>query len=45
MKQKIKIALCVRVVVLLIGPGLYCLFANNFINKQYNDDTPTIDGK
>lgn len=43
MKQKIKMALCVRVLMLLIGPGLFYLLSNTFINKD--GTPPTNDGK
>lgn len=45
MKQKIKIALCVRVAVLLIGPGLQYLLTNTFVNNENKSDAPSSDGK
>jgi hypothetical protein len=45
MKRKIKMALCFRVVVLLIGPGLHCLFANIFIVSENKGAAPSNDGK
>lgn len=44
MKQKIKIALCVRALIVLMGPGLYYLLSNTFIVIG-NDDSLTNDGK
>jgi hypothetical protein len=49
MKQKIKTALFIRVVVLLIGPGVYCLLTNIYVDNENdnnnNDDSLSNDGK
>lgn len=46
MRQKIKIALCVRLTVLLMGTVLYYLLTNAFINNDDNKfDAPTSDGE
>lgn len=46
MKQKVKLALIIRVVALLAGSGLYYLLSNTFINKASKNDDPTnVDGK
>lgn len=44
MKQKIKIAFCVRAAIVLMGPGLYYLLSNtsDIIGSV---DIPTNDGK
>lgn len=44
MKRRIRVALCVRVVAVLIGPGLYYLLANTTINDDAPSD-PSSDGK
>lgn len=36
MRRHIKVALCVRVAVLLVGPGLYCLLTNIFVTNDNN---------
>lgn len=45
MKQKIKLALCVRVAVLLIGPGLHYLLTNTLYNNENKSDASPSDGK
>lgn len=39
MRHQIKLALCVRVAVLLVGPGLYCLLTwrNTFVTTDENN--------
>ena len=45
MKRKIKMALCFRVVVLLIGPGLHYLLTNTSIDRENKADASSRDGK